>query len=610
MVSHRRLQNYNKHYAMGCLTGSLGCRWHRYQQSTESARPCHLLWFWFLVFVSGYIFFWFYFWLLAENSLENLNWYAYQKLGKSIPAYTILFALTCVTLAYVFLLDVLALCHLGHGHQIYIHWSHRTFLVLILATSVIITIVIDSIWKEGWQLQKISVMITGPFLHVAVIALMTFLTWFISGWFLDDHAVINYNVVQVVRIICFAVYGLLMIFLYLSPLLIRSPCITQRDLLPQKPRIVAHKGASSIAPENTLIAFDYATRYNVLVLESDVSISFDGIPFMLHDNNLERTTNVADIFPNLKKMEACWFNMSQLKQLDAGSWFIKNNPFPGSLSLTEDEKSLFKNQTIPELGEFLHLASRANTSVMFDIKFEESKACVDHPFKMNFSQVIVDTISQSGFQDDKMWWLYYNSLNVTTNYTKVCNNRSFHAKQLRQSNVFHVNFGFNHIAWDEISVYNSENISVNMYVVDSYWLFSLYWCMGVVSMTTNKCQMFDKMERPVWHLTPKEFLSLWLTTDIVSLVIIIIIWVAQKLRRNTTQFDVENISLNTSNAKIVLPSHTMKEKLLISRELVEHVQEPDIDNRNDPNPSSEGGNSVRNNDILTSIANTEKTSDG
>ena len=51
--------------------------------------------------------------------------------------------------------------------------------------------------------------------------------------------------------------------------------------------------------------------------------SFDGVPFLLHDPTFRRTTNIADVFPELTDVEACWLNMSQIKRLDAGSWFLR-----------------------------------------------------------------------------------------------------------------------------------------------------------------------------------------------------------------------------------------------------------------------------------------------
>jgi len=51
--------------------------------------------------------------------------------------------------------------------------------------------------------------------------------------------------------------------------------------------------------------------------------SNDGTPFILHDKTFRRTTNIADVFPDLTDVEACWLNISAIKQLDAGSWFLR-----------------------------------------------------------------------------------------------------------------------------------------------------------------------------------------------------------------------------------------------------------------------------------------------
>jgi len=50
------------------------------------------------------------------------------------------------------------------------------------------------------------------------------------------------------------------------------------------------------------------------------------------------------------------------------------------------------------------------------------------------------------------------------------------------------------------SYYLEQNIWVNLYTVDSSWLYSLYWCMNVTSITTNRCQEFAQMTSPVWHM--------------------------------------------------------------------------------------------------------------
>jgi len=50
------------------------------------------------------------------------------------------------------------------------------------------------------------------------------------------------------------------------------------------------------------------------------------------------------------------------------------------------------------------------------------------------------------------------------------------------------------------SYYLDHDIWVNIYTVDSKWLYSLYWCMNVSSVTTNMCHEFAQMSSPVWHM--------------------------------------------------------------------------------------------------------------
>lgn len=78
------------------------------------------------------------------------------------------------------------------------------------------------------------------------------------------------------------------------------------------PRWVAHRGAGKLAPENTLAAFRLGASHGFRMFECDVKLSADGVPFLMHDAALERTTNGRGIGG-----EHAW---SALSQLDAGSW--------------------------------------------------------------------------------------------------------------------------------------------------------------------------------------------------------------------------------------------------------------------------------------------------
>ncbi len=78
------------------------------------------------------------------------------------------------------------------------------------------------------------------------------------------------------------------------------------------PRLLAHRGGGSFAPENTLAAMKTGKAMGYAAVEFDVQLSSDGVPALMHDDNLERTSNghgrLADT------------SMAELARLDAGSW--------------------------------------------------------------------------------------------------------------------------------------------------------------------------------------------------------------------------------------------------------------------------------------------------
>ena len=78
------------------------------------------------------------------------------------------------------------------------------------------------------------------------------------------------------------------------------------------PRWVAHRGAGKLAPENTLAAFKRGASHGYCMFECDVKLSSDGVPFLLHDDTLERTTDGQGIAG-----QQTW---QALQKLDAGQW--------------------------------------------------------------------------------------------------------------------------------------------------------------------------------------------------------------------------------------------------------------------------------------------------
>jgi glycerophosphoryl diester phosphodiesterase len=93
---------------------------------------------------------------------------------------------------------------------------------------------------------------------------------------------------------------------------------------------IAHRGASAYAPEHTLSAYRLAIEQGADYVEQDLAITRDGVLICLHDDSLERTTNVEDLYPDRGAVDpatgrrqwlAADFTLAEIRRLDAGSWF-------------------------------------------------------------------------------------------------------------------------------------------------------------------------------------------------------------------------------------------------------------------------------------------------
>ena len=94
-------------------------------------------------------------------------------------------------------------------------------------------------------------------------------------------------------------------------------------------RWIAHRGAGKLAPENTLAAFRLGAQHGYRAFECDVKLSADGVPFLLHDDTLERTSSGHG--------DAGAIDWAVLSKLDAGSWHSRTHagePLPTMAAVT------------------------------------------------------------------------------------------------------------------------------------------------------------------------------------------------------------------------------------------------------------------------------------
>jgi glycerophosphoryl diester phosphodiesterase len=101
-------------------------------------------------------------------------------------------------------------------------------------------------------------------------------------------------------------------------------------------KIIAHRGASAVAPENTLAAFKEAIRVGADMIELDVRLSSDGAMMVFHDQDLSRTTDGNG--PVEKR------RLAELRELDAGSWFSDEFIGEGIPTLEEVIQTIFPSR--------------------------------------------------------------------------------------------------------------------------------------------------------------------------------------------------------------------------------------------------------------------------
>lgn len=116
--------------------------------------------------------------------------------------------------------------------------------------------------------------------------------------------------------------------------------------------IIAHRGASGHAPENTLAAFQMAVEMGAQFIETDLQMTRDMRIVAMHDATVNRTTNGRG---KISKM-----SLAEMRGLDAGAWF-----------LSDDGRS-FKGERVPMLDEILAFAQKADVPFYLELKPSET----------------------------------------------------------------------------------------------------------------------------------------------------------------------------------------------------------------------------------------------
>lgn len=132
------------------------------------------------------------------------------------------------------------------------------------------------------------------------------------------------------------------------------------------PATAAHRGYSSVTPENSLAAYAAAMRTGAEFVEIDVHTTADGVPVVMHDQTVDRTTNGTG--------DVALLDAGYLAGLEAGSFF----------------SPAFAEQPVPAFADILDLMGTGSSDLLLEIKGPETRAEVDR---------VIDMITAAGLED-------------------------------------------------------------------------------------------------------------------------------------------------------------------------------------------------------------------
>lgn len=156
----------------------------------------------------------------------------------------------------------------------------------------------------------------------------------------------------------------------------------------RSPLIIGHRGASAVAPENTIASFERALHDGADGIEFDVRLARDGVPVVIHDATLRRTAlrdgNVADL------------SSTELSEIDVGTWFNLRYPAAARPSYTL--------ATVPTLVQVMDLFRQGGALLYLEMKCEagESGALAAEVAKLILSRSLLDRVVVESFALDSL----------------------------------------------------------------------------------------------------------------------------------------------------------------------------------------------------------------
>ena len=148
--------------------------------------------------------------------------------------------------------------------------------------------------------------------------------------------------------------------------------------------MIAHRGYSSIAPENTIPAFILAAENGYDTVECDIQWTKDSVPVLLHDNTINRTARRENGWGFLFRRKCSNYTFEELQRLDFGSW----------------KGEEYKGTKIPSFYEALDCSNEYDLNMYVELK-------EDSNFDSEKAKILAEAVKEAGMED-KITWISFN----------------------------------------------------------------------------------------------------------------------------------------------------------------------------------------------------------
>lgn len=259
--------------------------------------------------------------------------------------------------------------------------------------------------------------------------------------------------------------------------------------------IIAHRGASKYAPENTKSAFEKAIELKADGIETDVQLSKDGVLVIIHDYKVNRTSNESGKVNN--------YNLSELKKFDFGCWFsdeTRNKKGIEKLKIRilnflkrKKNSYHFKHERIMTLEEFCSLIPN-DIFVNIEIKHSETHEPTNERTELVVSQII-DIVSRynlherciiSSFNHNILKRIKNQDCNIKIGllFRSNATNIEMHVDNC-EIDIYSIHINYQHANCELVKYANDNNIEIFAYTVNSKKTIDKLLEIGVSNFITD-----------------------------------------------------------------------------------------------------------------------------